>query len=255
MGPPMVADATVVGLDLAGRAHRSTGVCLLDADGHAKTFVLHDDAEILRECRRARPGVVVIDAPLSLPTGRRSLEDRTGPHLRGCDRELLRRRIRFFPLTLGPMRLLTARGLDLAERMRAEGWTVIEGYPGGAQDVWGIPRKGDDLSGLRRGLRRLGVRFTPDVGRMTHDELDAVCCALVGRQFLGDRAEALGDPKEGLLYLPGKGRPFVRGRRRPTASRAPKSRRRHARRTTRRVRTRHRGEPRYPRASTAPGPS
>ncbi|MCI4350204.1 MAG: DUF429 domain-containing protein [Thermoplasmata archaeon] len=204
----MVARAPVVGLDLAGRAHRSTGFCLLAGNGTARTLVLHDDDDIVRRCRSSRPGVVVIDAPLSLPVGRRTLEDRGGPHLRACDRELLLRRIRFFPLTLGPMRLLTARGIELAARLGTTGFTVIEGYPGGAQDVWGIPRKGTDLDGLRAAIARLGIRFLSDVGAMTHDELDAVCLALVGRQFLEHRAEALGDPAEGLLYLPGQGRPF-----------------------------------------------
>ncbi|MCI4319363.1 MAG: DUF429 domain-containing protein [Thermoplasmata archaeon] len=212
----MRSAAAVVGLDLAGSPRRSTGVCVLTGDGTARMSVAGDDTVILAVCRPLRAGVVVIDAPLSLPRGRRSLEDRTGPHLRVCDRELLKRGIRFFPLTLGPMRMLTARGMELAERLRNEGWTVIEGYPGGAQDVWGIPRKGTDLEGLRRGLVGVGLRFRPAASTLTHDELDAACCALVGRQHTRGEAEALGDPTEGLLYLPGPGRPFVSRRlRRP----------------------------------------
>jgi predicted nuclease with RNAse H fold len=116
------------------------------------------------------------------------------------------------------MRMLTARGMLLAERLRGEGWTVIEGYPGGAQDVWGIPRKGTDLGGLRRGLVALGLRFRPAARSLTHDQLDSACCAVVGWQFLRGRALALGDPLEGLLYLPGPGPPL--GRRKPPRNRA-----------------------------------
>ena len=90
---------------------------------------------------KARPGLVVIDAPLSLPRGRKTIEDRSGPHLRECDRELLRRKVPFFPLTLGPMRMLTVRGMRIARALSKRGFPVVEGYPGGAQDILGLPRK------------------------------------------------------------------------------------------------------------------
>ena len=90
----------IVGLDLAGVETRPTGFCVLrgmDAD----TFLTHTDAEILGKTMENKPDIVAIDAPLSLPPGRKSLEERTGVHLRECDRELLKRGIRFFPVTLG----------------------------------------------------------------------------------------------------------------------------------------------------------
>jgi uncharacterized protein len=76
-----------------------------------------------------------------LPPGRKSLEERTGVHLRKSDRKLLQRGIKFFPITLGPMRKLTTRGMALRGILEQKGFTVIEAYPGGAQDVLGIPRK------------------------------------------------------------------------------------------------------------------
>lgn len=191
-----------VGLDLAGVPRRTTGFCRLASDLEVALAPLHTDAEILSRVRAARPAVVSIDAPLSIPLGRATLDDRSGPHVRACDRELLRRRIRFLPVTLGPMRLLTARGLALQARLVAEGFRVIESYPGGAQDVLGIPRKGAGLEPLRLGLKGLGVTGAIDRADVTHDELDAVTSALVGRWVLEGRAEALGDPAEGLLYLP-----------------------------------------------------
>jgi len=59
------------------------------------------------------PAAVAMDAPLSIPRERRSLEERDSIHLRPCGRELLKQRIKFFPFTLAPMRRLTARGIAL----------------------------------------------------------------------------------------------------------------------------------------------
>ncbi len=93
----------VVGLDLAGVETRPTGFCLLDGF-RAETRLVYTNEEILTTTLAASPDVVAIDAPLSLPPGRQSIDQKTDLHLRECDKELLRRRIRFFPITLGPMR-------------------------------------------------------------------------------------------------------------------------------------------------------
>ena len=189
----------VLGLDLAGVPARPTGACLLRGR-YARTSVLHSDEEILEFCRRERPVLVAVDAPLHLPPGRRSIDDRNGRHLRTCDEELRRRHIPFFPITLGPMRGLTVRGMRLKKRIEAMRIRVVEIYPGGAQDVWGIPRAKRDMSGLLRGLRRLGLlRLT---SKATADELDAASGALVGQLYLRGKAEVLGDFKTGAIILP-----------------------------------------------------
>jgi predicted nuclease with RNAse H fold len=199
----------VLGLDLAGVSGRRTGGCLLKGRS-AGTCVLHTDREILDFCRAARPVLVVMDAPLHLPPGRRSIKDRNGKHLRGCDEELLRRHIPFFPITLGPMRMLTVRGMRLKKRIEAMGIRIVEIYPGGAQDVWGIPRAKKDMAGLLRGLRRLGLLGLSSTA--TADELDAASGALVGQLYLRGRAEVLGDFKTGAIILPGaKGKMPRRG--------------------------------------------
>jgi len=185
----------VVGIDLAGSPRRPTGVCLLRGL-KAETHVAFSDDDILDAVRHARPDLVPIDAPLSLPKGRRTIHDRSGEHLRECDRELLRRRIRFFPITLGPMRMLTERGLALKKKLSAMGYRAVECYPGAAQDVWGLPRQHRDREGLLAGLRKLGVRGLSKTA--TSDELDASTAALVGRQFLLGRGNMLGG-KSGIL--------------------------------------------------------
>jgi predicted nuclease with RNAse H fold len=110
--------------------------------------------------------------------------------------------IRFFPLTLGPMRMLTERGMRLAAEFTRQGYTVVEGYPGASQDILGIPRKQAGISALGRGLLRLGLRGDVRRPDLSHDELDAATIAWVGRRYLANRARAIGDPAEGLMVLP-----------------------------------------------------
>ena len=187
----------VFGIDLAGSPRRPTGVCLLRGM-RARAEVIFGDEDILNSMSQAEPDLVPIDAPLSLPSGRKTIHDRSGGHFRDCDRELQRRGIRFFPITLGPMRMLTERGLLLKEKIEAMGYRAVECYPGAAQDVWGIPRQHRDLKGLLTGLKELGVRGLTEA--MSGDELDAVTAALVGRWFLLGKGEMLGG--EGGIVMP-----------------------------------------------------
>lgn len=187
---------STVGLDLAGVESRPTGFCVLHSM-KAKTRLLYSDDEILESVRTVMPRIVAIDAPLSLPSGRRSIEERSKVHLRECDRELLRRRIRFFPVTLGPMRRLTSRGIYLRKILENDGFAVIEVYPGGAQDVLGIPRKQKGLDRLRMGLEQAGVEGLND--EMSDHELDAITCALVGKLFLEGKAEVYGTAEQGIV--------------------------------------------------------
>jgi len=151
---------------------------------------------------RAGPTHIGIDAPLFLPLGRCCLrDDCTCPrdvHFRECDLELRRRRIRFFPITLGPMRQLTARGMNLSAILSKRGHTVLETYPGAAQDLWNIPRQ-KDPSGLRRGLGRF-VGF--DRRSRSCHELDAVTCALLAKLHHQGRTELIGRAEEGWMVLP-----------------------------------------------------
>ncbi len=190
----------VVGIDLAGSENRPTGFCVINENLVAKTSIVYKDHEIIKLVKNVTPSVVAIDAPLSLPRGRTSLETREPYHLRECDRELMKMGIKFFPVTLGPMRKLTERGIGLKRIIKQLGFKVIEVYPGGAQDVLRIPRKHASLEGLLRGLRRLGVKGLKR--GMSGDELDAVTCALVGYLYLKGEYISLGDEEEGTIIMP-----------------------------------------------------
>jgi predicted nuclease with RNAse H fold len=192
----------IVGIDLAGSEKRITGFCLLDEKLNTKTKILYTDEEIISETINAKPDVISIDAPLSLPLGRKSLSQRKAPHLRACDRELLRMKIKFFPITLGPMRKLTERGIKLKKFFESKGFEVIESFPGAAQDMLKMPRKKAGLEKLRRALINFGIKGDVKKRKITAHELDAITSALVGKMYLEKNYLAIGNPREGLIILP-----------------------------------------------------
>ncbi len=185
----------IAGIDLAGSPRRPTGICILSGLT-AQTHIAFADDEILHWVAQAQPDLVPIDAPLTLPPGRSSINDREGEHFRACDREMQRLGIRFFPITIGPMRMLTERGMALRKKIEALVCRVVECYPGAAQDIWGLPRQHRDRAGLLAGLRKLGVKGLPE--ELTGDELDGVTAALVGRWFLQGKGEMVGGT-EGII--------------------------------------------------------
>lgn len=193
-----------IGIDLAGVETRDSGICILNEDLNAETFILKKDDEIIDCIIKVRPDIIAIDAPLSLPFGRCCLKDeclcRNKGHLRECDRELLKMKIKFFPITLGPMRKLTERGIRFKNIIEEKGFKVIEVYPGGAQDLLGIPRKQKGIENLRKGLMNIGIK---DISKVTSDdELDAITSALVGKMYIEGDYLALGNPEEGLIIMP-----------------------------------------------------
>jgi predicted nuclease with RNAse H fold len=98
------------------------------------------------------------------------------------------------------MRMLTVRGMKLKKKLEALRIRVVEIYPGGAQDVWRIPRAKRNRVGLLAGLRKLGLLGL--TAKATADELDAASGALAGQLFLKGQAEVLGDFKTGAIILP-----------------------------------------------------
>ena len=193
-----------LGLDLAGVNTRPTGVCTINQKLRVNCSVVHSDAEILSTVRRSQARVVAIDAPLALPVGRHCLGEhcRGRSHFRACDLALREMGIRFFPITLGPMRTLTSRGMRLLKQIRRLHVDVIETYPGAAQDLLGIPRKQYGLGALQDSLKRMGCSGDILTRSLTGDELDAINCALVAKQYAEGHYLAIGDPSEIMMILP-----------------------------------------------------
>ena len=182
-----------LGIDLAGSERRNSGVAYVE-NGKLTCFVLHKDEEILELSKGF--SYIFIDAPLSLPKGRANIHE-VGPHFRACDLMLRKRGIKFFPVSLGPMRLLTERGIRLKTVMEGWGKVVYEVFPGAFYDVMWVGRK--DKEAILELYRRLG--FNLEDRKYTKDEIDAIACLLTGIMFLEGEAELL-EGEDGAIIIP-----------------------------------------------------
>ncbi len=196
-----------LGVDLRSGPRYPTGLAVLDARLRLHELrTVRDDEQIVDAVERCRPAIIAIDAPLGLPEGRCCADPACACAVHGIMREVDRvcasAGFRPFPALLPSMVGLTLRGIALHQRLSDAGWTVIEVYPGMAQDVLGIPRKRSGVDALRRGLKRAGIRGIPRKRRVTHDEFDAATCALVGQLHPAGDTETMGPGKPAPLVLP-----------------------------------------------------
>ncbi len=192
----------IIGIDLAGSEKRDTGFCILK-NGKADVKILHSDAEILFRIKELKGTKLIgIDAPLSMPIGRKSLEKRSDIHFRQCDLALRTLGIRFFPITLGPMRLLTKRGIELKKKiLRADKKAeIFEIYPGATYDVFGLPRK--NRQAILKWIERMIKINSPRT--YTQDELDAMAAAITIKLHTESRTIELGNKLEGQIIVPDK---------------------------------------------------
>ena len=189
------------GIDLAGSPKRNTGICFLNKENSiVLCTTVHSDEEILSLTKKYEPKVVAIDAPLSLPKGRKSIDERSNIHFRKCDLELRKMGIKFFPITLGPMRILTKRGIEIKKKLEKLGFIVIETFPGAVQDILGIPRKTKGREKLLEGIKKLGIKGVKD--DFNSDELDAITCAIIAKLYDEKNYLEIGDKNEGTIILP-----------------------------------------------------
>ena len=195
-----------VGIDLTSSEKKHSGWAVVSKNV-ASTCRIRTDLELIDLTISQNPAVIVLDAPLSLPTGRLSVFD-TDPGrqqfgiTRECERALLKVGIRSYPCLIPSMQRLTERGIRLAAEFRSQGFEVIEGYPGGAQDILGIPRKQKGILELAKGIERFGITGSFVEKPISHDELDAITVAIVGCFYLSGSFEAFGNDSEGFLIVP-----------------------------------------------------
>lgn len=193
----------IIGIDLAGSPKRDTGICVIRGN-RAETRIAHTDQDIL-DFVRSFPGAkaIGIDAPLSLPPGRESIDEKGPEHFRPCDLALRARGIRFFPITIGPMRMLTRRGMALKSKLKGliPGTSVLEVYPGATFDILGIPRKDG-----RRILHWARKSLSLPCKAYTQDELDAIAAAITIRLHIAGKSETLGNARGGCIVVPSQSR-------------------------------------------------
>lgn len=190
----------VLGIDLTA-GDKATGVAVLN-EFSVETCSLFSDEEILRYIEEHKPGIVSIDSPLGLPGGGDTIDPKAGI-MRVAEYDLASVGIPAYPSLIDSMENLTLRGIRLRRAIEqlSQAPRVIESYPGAAQDILCIPRKQKSLGLLREGLRRLGLTGS-GLETRSHDEMDAITSAIVGRYFEAGFFEPMGIPSEAQLIVP-----------------------------------------------------
>lgn len=203
------AGSRIIGIDLTA-GDKATGVAVLNGCS-VETCSLFSDEEILAYIRKHKPKIVSIDSPLGLPGGGESIDPKAGI-MRVAEHDLASVGIPAYPSLIDSMENLTLRGIRLRKAIESfpRAPRVIESYPGAAQDILCIPRKQKSLGLLREGLRRLGLNGN-GLETRSHDEMDAITSAIVGRYFEVGLFEPMGIPSEAQLIVP-KVRPLVFGK-------------------------------------------
>jgi len=193
----------VVGIDLTSSEKKASGFAILSGTAAETVAVLTDD-EMVKRISEIKPSIISIDSPLSLPEGRccsdKNCECSKYGIMRQCELLLRHFGIGVYPCLIDSMVNLTARGMNLTNRLRSLGFNVIESYPGVAQDLLHIPRKQKGLEFLLNGMKNFGIEGIR--GNITHDEADAITSALVGYFYLDNKYVGMGNEKEGFLIVP-----------------------------------------------------
>ena len=199
----------IIGIDLTGTEEKASGWSYL-VGRKAQCRRIRTNEEIIDSIKQLKPDIVSIDSPLAYPK-RRCCADKNCKCsrygiMRNSERLLRHFGITVYPCLIDSMVKLTTRGMKLAKKLREMGFQVIESYPGVAQDILMIPRKGktkEQFEHLKRGLASFGIegdlKDNPDI---SHDEVDAITSALVGYFYLNGQYVGLGNDEEDYLIVP-----------------------------------------------------
>lgn len=202
-------DKKIIGIDLTGSEDKESGWAYM-VGNNVRCRRIKTDAELIDTVQKLNPDVVSIDSPLAYPKGRccskKECECSKYGIMRKSERLLRHFGVTVYPCLIDSMVNLTTRGMRLAKILRNMGYTVIESYPGVAQDILMIPRKGktvEQFFHLKQGLISFGIEgdLIENVA-ISHDEVDAVTSALVGYFYLNGQYIGLGDDDEDYLIVP-----------------------------------------------------
>lgn len=183
----------IMGIDLSGKPENPTGICFLEG-GNLNFSTLFENKNILSYITRIDPDLIVIDAPLSLPKGRCCLSrdcscSKKGGHFRAAEVEM-RKYGRTLPLTFRGMRMLTERGIEIADNLRTS-YTVLESHPRTVQKILGLPNLYMDM-----------VNYFDLPENISEHELDAALLVMAGISYLQGEFMEFGDAEEGTIILP-----------------------------------------------------
>jgi len=179
-----------VGIDLAGHQKNPTGWACLQGKS-VETRELFSDEEILHETFKAKPNVVAIDAPLTLP--RKGMTRKTDRNMHRCGYHVL-------PPLYPAMKALTYRGIGLAQKIRDGRIEVIEVHPASTRRALSMPIR--DWEELQRIFVEMGVQVSEKP--LTAHQIDAVTAALTAYLHIKGDEEKIGDDIEGYIIVPKK---------------------------------------------------
>jgi predicted nuclease with RNAse H fold len=204
-----------VGVDLTAGG-RPSDLAGLDSAGSAVTFrSILTDEDLLDALRDLGARIVAVDSPMGLPTGLCCLEEDCactpfgGLTGRSAERALAERGISCFWTTKRTIiKSMVYRAISLRGRLEQAGYTVLEVYPYATKRILlGRPlpakQRPEGLIRLMEGARRqLPICLWPEPWTPTHDQLDALYCAITARLFAAGQTEALGDAAEIPIIVP-----------------------------------------------------
>ena len=162
---------------------------------------------------------MAIDAPLSLPRGLCCLEEAcpcrpAAPDgLKAAEHELFRQGISLYATTKRSIiKRMIYRAMGLRRTLEERGIPVIEVYPYASKVRLGgkakMPKKTTPAG--RQWLRERLAELVPGLAecsvRLGHDQLDAIVAAYTAYLYDRGQAEGVGDPDEGLIWVPPGGR-------------------------------------------------
>ncbi len=152
---------------------------------------LYADDDILFETLGAKPDLVAIDAPLTLP-------ERGA--LREADREMQRRGYPVLPLLFPGMKELTLRAIRLTEALRREQVRVIEVHPASSRKALQMPLK--DWRRIQEIFVEMGLGGDWEKRPLSTHELDAVTAVITAHLHVKEKTEGFGEQKEGFIMVP-----------------------------------------------------
>jgi predicted nuclease with RNAse H fold len=209
---------TFFGIDLTSTEVKPSACLGLDSKSQLVYlgFII-DNRDIVTLLNFYSPQVIAIDAPLSLPSGLCCLEERCPckPKFprknRQCDQELRQQGIPCYPTSKKTfIKDLIYRGIELKNsigRDVKEAGQVIEVYPFASKvRLFGktMPRKTtkQGTTFVRDKLRDILPGLEPYLDMFNHNLCDAAVAAYTALLHHQNRADALGDNAEGLVFIP-----------------------------------------------------
>ncbi|NQT47866.1 MAG: DUF429 domain-containing protein [Chloroflexi bacterium] len=212
-----------LGIDPTSSPGRASACVGLDEDLNlAFAGSLHLDSDLIALAMSEWPGLIAIDAPLTLPTGLCCLEEscHCQPERgsgRECERDLAKLGIPcYFTGKRSIIKNMTYRGVMLRKALEGRGFRVIEVYPYASKvRLWGkhIPPKGkrEGLDFLQANLGEIMPSVAPYLAGFNHDLCDAAVAAYTAYLHASGKTEVLGSRNEGVICIPNQHGGSVKG--------------------------------------------